>query len=64
MLNDVSINNSIIAPNNRAGIKLAKLPELGMKNIANAEIIEPSKMKGILRPRRVQVLSLESPSIG
>ena len=64
MLKEVSINNNITAPKTNGGNRLVKFPAFGMKNIAKAEIIEPNKIKGILRPKRVQVLSLERPIIG
>ena len=51
-------------PKTNAGKRFAKFPELGMKNIAKAEIIDPRRINGIRLPRRVQVLSLESPIIG
>ena len=64
ILKEVSINNNITAPKTKGGNRLVKFPAFGIKNIAKAEIIAPTKIKGILRPNRVQVLSLDRPIIG
>jgi hypothetical protein len=42
-LKDVSINNSINAPKNNGGNRYAKNSEFGIKNMANAETIAPTK---------------------
>jgi len=63
-LKEVSINKSMIAPNARIGIKEANDPEFGIRNIESAANREPPKIKGILRPNLVHVLSLDKPIIG
>jgi len=63
-LKEVSISNNMVAPNKSGGSSSAKCSEFGMKNMANAETKEPPKIKGILLPMRVQVLSLDIPTMG
>ena len=63
-LKEVSINNNIVAPKINAGNNVAKCSELGIKNIASADTIQPPSINGILLPSLVHVLSLDIPTIG
>jgi hypothetical protein len=46
------------------GMIWAKDPEFGIKNIDAAAKIDPPTIKGILRPKRVHVRSLQCPISG
>ena len=53
-----------MVPKMSGGSNRVKCSELGIKNMAAAETMEPPKINGMRLPNLVQVLSLEAPTMG